>query len=40
MWPIGESYNVVDVNCGSNSNLTILIPMFKTLYVGDVDMDK
>ena len=40
MWPIGESYIVVDVNCGSNSNVAIVIPMCKTSYVSDVDMEK
>ena len=40
MWPIGESYIVVNVSCGRNSTVAVLIPLFKTSYVGDVDMEK
>ena len=40
MWPIRESYIVMNVSCGSNSNVAVLIPLCKTSHVSDVDVDK
>ena len=31
---------MLDVSCGSNSNVAIVIPSCKTSHVGDVDVDK
>ena len=31
---------MVNVSCGSNSSVAIVIPLYKISYVGDVDMEK